>query len=49
MVGNQLSSYRLGVNVRGTFTDLLLINELSGETYSAKVPSTPDDPYARRT
>jgi len=36
-------SYRLGVDVGGTFTDLLLINEASGETYSAKVPSTPAD------
>jgi N-methylhydantoinase A len=36
-------SYRLGVDVGGTFTDLLLINESSGETYSAKVPSTPAD------
>ena len=35
--------YRLGVDVGGTFTDLLLINEHSGETYAAKVPSTPKD------
>ena len=35
--------YRLGVDVGGTFTDLLLINEASGETYTAKVPSTPED------
>jgi N-methylhydantoinase A len=37
-------SYRLGVDVGGTFTDLLLINEKTGETHSAKVPSTPQDP-----
>lgn len=36
-------SYRLGVDVGGTFTDLLLINEDSGETFTAKVPSTPKD------
>jgi N-methylhydantoinase A len=36
-------SYRLGVDVGGTFTDLLLINEDSGETYTAKVLSTPED------
>lgn len=36
-------SYRLGVDVGGTFTDLLLINEDSGETWTAKVPSTPED------
>ncbi len=36
-------TYRLGVDVGGTFTDLLLIDESSGETYRAKVPSTPED------
>ncbi len=36
-------SYRLGVDVGGTFTDLLLINEQTGETFTAKVPSTPHD------
>ncbi|MBC6428162.1 MAG: hydantoinase/oxoprolinase family protein [Cellvibrionales bacterium] len=36
-------SYRLGVDVGGTFTDLLLINEATGETHTAKVPSTPED------
>jgi len=36
-------SYRLGVDVGGTFTDLLLINEKDGETWTAKVPSTPED------
>ena len=36
-------SYRLGVDVGGTFTDLLLINETNGETHTAKVPSTPED------
>lgn len=36
-------SYRLGVDVGGTFTDLLLINEETGETHTAKVPSTPED------
>lgn len=36
-------SYRLGVDVGGTFTDLLLINELTGDTHTAKVPSTPED------
>ncbi len=36
-------SYRLGVDVGGTFTDLLLINEQDGTTYTAKVPSTPGD------
>ncbi len=43
MTNKNSPSYRLGVDVGGTFTDLLLINERSGETYSAKVPSTPQD------
>lgn len=37
-------SFRLGVDVGGTFTDLLLIDEQSGNHWSAKVPSTPSDP-----
>lgn len=36
-------SYRLGVDVGGTFTDLLLVNESTGGIWSAKVPSTPAD------
>ena len=36
-------SYRLGVDVGGTFTDLLLVNEKDGRSWSAKVPSTPAD------
>lgn len=37
-------SYRLGVDVGGTFTDLLLINDETGASFTAKVPSTPSDP-----
>lgn len=37
-------NYRLGVDVGGTFTDLLLFNTQSGESWRGKVPSTPDDP-----
>lgn len=36
-------TYRLGVDVGGTFTDLLLVDEESGDTFTAKVPSTPED------
>jgi len=36
-------TFRLGVDVGGTFTDLLLVDEASGHTYMAKVPSTPED------
>ncbi|MDN3495102.1 hydantoinase/oxoprolinase family protein [Planococcus sp. APC 4015] len=36
-------TYRVGVDVGGTFTDVLLINAETGETWRSKVPSTPDD------
>ena len=36
-------SYRLGVDVGGTFTDVLLIDEEGGGVFTAKVPSTPSD------
>jgi N-methylhydantoinase A len=35
--------YRIGIDVGGTFTDLVAIEE-AGATMLAKVPSTPDDP-----
>lgn len=35
--------YRLGVDVGGTFTDLLLFDEGSGEFWRTKTPSTPHD------
>jgi N-methylhydantoinase A len=36
-------TYRLGVDVGGTFTDILLIDEASGASYQAKTASTPGD------
>ena len=36
-------TYRLGVDVGGTFTDILLIDEETGATFRAKTSSTPDD------
>jgi N-methylhydantoinase A/oxoprolinase/acetone carboxylase beta subunit len=36
-------SYRLGVDVGGTFTDVLLVEEVSGRTWRAKTASTPTD------
>src|SRR3954453_20686905 len=36
-------AYRLGVDVGGTFTDILLIDEESGATSRAKTSSTPED------
>ncbi|KAI9735145.1 MAG: hypothetical protein M1834_001733 [Cirrosporium novae-zelandiae] len=38
-----LSSYRLGVDVGGTFTDTLLLDETTGQTWRSKTPSTPQD------
>ncbi len=35
---------RIGVDVGGTFTDLILVDEDSGRITVDKVPSTPDDP-----
>ncbi|MFN3330647.1 MAG: hydantoinase/oxoprolinase N-terminal domain-containing protein, partial [Pyrinomonadaceae bacterium] len=34
-------TYRLGIDVGGTFTDLLLFNEETGELKMEKTPSTP--------
>jgi len=39
------SSYRVGIDVGGTFTDLFLIEESTGKTYSHKVSSTPAQPH----
>ncbi len=37
-------AYRLGIDVGGTFTDLLLANEDTGQVFPVKTPSTPADP-----
>jgi N-methylhydantoinase A len=37
-------SYRVGVDVGGTFTDLMLFDEESGRYWRHKTPSTPHDP-----
>ncbi|GAC1434959.1 MAG: hydantoinase/oxoprolinase family protein [Ktedonobacteraceae bacterium] len=36
--------YRLGVDVGGTFTDLVQVNDETGAFYRVKTPSTPTDP-----
>jgi N-methylhydantoinase A len=36
-------AYRLGVDVGGTFTDVLLVHEASGAMHTVKLPSTPGD------
>lgn len=37
-------AYRLGVDVGGTFTDLLLVHDETGTLHRVKTPSTPADP-----
>src|SRR6266699_1102538 len=37
-------AYRLGVDVGGTFTDLLLVHDETGAQHRVKTPSTPGDP-----
>ena len=39
-------AYRLGIDIGGTFTDANLMNEETGEVFTAKVSSTPKDPAA---
>jgi N-methylhydantoinase A len=39
------ASYRVGIDVGGTFTDLFLIEEKTGKSYSHKVSSTPAQPH----
>lgn len=36
--------YRLGVDIGGTFTDVTLLNEDTGDVRAVKVPTTPKDP-----
>jgi N-methylhydantoinase A len=37
-------SYRLGIDIGGTFTDFCVLDETSGKTMIAKMPSTPSHP-----
>src|SRR5690606_13073636 len=39
--GGPPMAYRLGVDVGGTFTDVLLVDEATGATWRAKTASTP--------
>ena len=43
MIAGSATMYRIGVDVGGTFTDLVAIDP-TGVTTLAKVPSTPEDP-----
>ena len=42
-MGSVSPIYRLGVDVGGTFTDLLLLEVNTGETWRTKVHTTPKD------
>ncbi len=39
-------AYWVGIDIGGTFTDLTLVDEETGELYISKSPSTADDPIA---
>jgi N-methylhydantoinase A len=41
-----MSTYRLGIDIGGTFTDAALVDEHTGAVRIVKVPSTPGDPAA---
>ena len=34
---------RIGIDVGGTFTDVVLVDDASGQIWSTKVPTTPAD------
>jgi N-methylhydantoinase A len=36
--------FRVGVDIGGTFTDLVMINSTTGRLFNEKVLTTPDDP-----
>jgi N-methylhydantoinase A len=38
------ASYRIGIDTGGTFTDIVAIDEHTGQILTTKTPSTPDDP-----
>ncbi|KAJ7637185.1 Hydantoinase/oxoprolinase-domain-containing protein [Roridomyces roridus] len=38
-----MSAWKLGIDVGGTFTDGILYNSSTGQSYRSKVPSTPDN------
>jgi N-methylhydantoinase A len=38
-----MTRYRVAVDIGGTFTDIVLMDNISGEVHTGKVPSTPQD------
>ncbi|MBE0520619.1 hydantoinase/oxoprolinase family protein, partial [Candidatus Bathyarchaeota archaeon] len=39
-----MTKYRVAIDIGGTFTDLVALNEKSGEILNIKLPSTPREP-----
>ena len=39
-----MSNLRVAVDIGGTFTDICIMDEATGQVRVAKTPSTPDDP-----
>ncbi|RLA07042.1 MAG: hypothetical protein DRQ59_14685 [Gammaproteobacteria bacterium] len=46
MSDNNKSTWKVGIDIGGTFTDVLAINSADGEVRTAKVSSQADDPIA---
>src|SRR5690242_20374885 len=42
--GSRIGRFRVGVDIGGTFTDLIAIDEATGEQSVTKVPTVPADP-----
>ena len=43
-MSNQLSEFRIGVDIGGTFTDIVAVNQKNGIQFNEKVLTTPKDP-----
>ena len=41
---SKMGTYKLGFDIGGTFTDFILLNEISGEIHTHKILTTPDEP-----
>ncbi len=39
-----IATYRIGIDTGGTFSDFCVLNQMTGELITTKVPSTPRDP-----
>lgn len=42
--GTRMSEFKIGVDIGGTFTDVVLWDVAEGQTHNAKLLTTPDDP-----